>query len=92
MTGSRWAKSPQWLARDSADYDLAVACDTLIYFGDLEPVMKTVKMRLKPNGLFAFSVERGDHGLTASPIQVAMSIRKTTSPPPPAMQASACWV
>jgi len=49
-----------WLAQDGNSYDLIVACDTLIYFGDLEPVMSAVKMRLKPKGLFAFSVERGD--------------------------------
>jgi predicted TPR repeat methyltransferase len=51
-----------WLSRDADIYDLIVACDTLIYFGDLEPVMKAVKPRLKPGGLFAFSVERGDRG------------------------------
>ena len=49
-----------WLANDKNAYDLIVACDTLIYFGDLEPVMRAVKARLKPGGIFAFSVERGD--------------------------------
>ncbi|HWC62248.1 MAG TPA: methyltransferase [Rhizomicrobium sp.] len=56
------AEITQWLAQDSASYDVIVACDTLIYFGDLEPVMKAVKPRLKDKGLFAFSVERGDSG------------------------------
>jgi predicted TPR repeat methyltransferase len=51
-----------WMAQDREAYDLIVACDTLIYFGNLEPVMKAVKMRLKSGGLFAFSVERGDMG------------------------------
>jgi predicted TPR repeat methyltransferase len=56
------AEITQWLAQDKEVYDLVVACDTLIYFGDLEPVMKAVKARLKPGGFFAFSVERGDKG------------------------------
>lgn len=51
-----------WLERDKNDYDLIVACDTLIYFGDLELVLKRAKMRIKDLGLFAFSVERGEHG------------------------------
>jgi predicted TPR repeat methyltransferase len=56
------AELTNWLARDPARYELIVACDTLIYFGDLAPVMTAVKARLKDKGLFAFSVERGDAG------------------------------
>jgi predicted TPR repeat methyltransferase len=56
------AEVTQWLAEDREVYDLIVACDTLIYFGDLGPVMKAVKPRLKEGGLFAFSVERGEKG------------------------------
>jgi predicted TPR repeat methyltransferase len=39
-------------------FDLAVSADTLVYFGDLEPVFDAVKATLLPGGLFAFSVER----------------------------------
>jgi predicted TPR repeat methyltransferase len=49
-----------WLAQNSDDYDLIVACDTLIYFGELTPVMQGARSRLKDGGVFAFSVERGD--------------------------------
>src|SRR5262249_6683722 len=34
------AEVTQWLAQDKEAYDLIVACDTLIYFGDLGPVMR----------------------------------------------------
>ena len=54
------AELTAWLARDQTQYDLIVACDTLIYFGDLAPVVKAVRTRLKDNGLMAFSVERGE--------------------------------
>jgi len=49
-----------WLAQSQDYYDLIVACDTLIYFGDLAPVVKAVRKRLKEDGVMAFSVERGD--------------------------------
>jgi predicted TPR repeat methyltransferase len=54
------AELTSWLAQDQNYYDLIVACDTLIYFGDLAPVVKAVQKRLKEEGVLAFSVERGD--------------------------------
>lgn len=54
------AELTAWLVGDQAQYDLIVACDTLIYFGDLAPVVKAARTRLKDNGLMAFSVERGE--------------------------------
>ena len=54
------AELTDWLARDQEHYDLIVACDTLIYFGDLAPVVKAVRTRLKDAGVLAFSVERGE--------------------------------
>lgn len=48
-----------WLADCRKRYDLIVACDTLIYFGDLAPVLHAARSRLKENGVLAFSVERG---------------------------------
>ena len=69
------AELTAFLERDTGPYDLAVACDTLIYFGDLEAVMKRVKMRIRDLGVFAFSVERGD----AKPYRLSDSGRYTHS-------------
>jgi len=50
--------------------DLAVAADVLVYLGDLAPLFSAVARALKPDSLFAFSVERlegdGDYRLTES--------------------------
>ena len=57
------AEITAWLARAAADggrYDLVVACDTMIYFGDIAPVAKGVAAILNPGGLFVFTVERGE--------------------------------
>jgi predicted TPR repeat methyltransferase len=39
-------------------YDLLIAADTLVYLGDLEPVLSGAASRLKPGGFFLFTVER----------------------------------
>lgn len=39
-------------------FDLIVACDVLIYFGDLREVLQLAGQRLTPGGLLAFTVER----------------------------------
>lgn len=41
-------------------FDLALAADTLVYLGDLAPVMAAVRQALNPGGRFLFSVERCD--------------------------------
>ena len=41
-------------------FDLAVAADVLIYFGDLAPTFAAVHASLRPRGWFVFSVECGD--------------------------------
>jgi predicted TPR repeat methyltransferase len=41
-------------------YDLVVAADVLVYFGDLEAVTAAAARALKPGGLFAFTVERAE--------------------------------
>ena len=41
-----------------AQFDLAVAADVLIYFGDLRNVLATVWQALKPGGVIAFTVEK----------------------------------
>jgi predicted TPR repeat methyltransferase len=61
----------EWLGRGSQpEFDLIVACDTLIYFGDLSQVIGPAAKRLAPGGTLAFTVEKGAHdtpfGLTDS--------------------------
>ena len=57
------AEITAWLdaaARRPMRYDLIVACDTLIYFGDLGQVVTPAARLLADGGAIAFSVERGD--------------------------------
>jgi predicted TPR repeat methyltransferase len=57
------------LAAPKRPYDLILAADVLIYFGDLAPLMALVARALAPGGRFAFSTERVDvngYRLTAS--------------------------
>lgn len=46
-------------------YDIVVSADTLVYFGDLNEVFNAVNKALKPGGLFAFSVEALDDGISS---------------------------
>lgn len=41
-------------------YGLAIACDTLIYLGDLDPLFSAVERAISPNGWFAFSTEKSN--------------------------------
>ncbi len=41
-------------------FDLIVACDSLIYFGDLRSVLVPASRRLAARGVLAFTVERGE--------------------------------
>jgi predicted TPR repeat methyltransferase len=46
-------------------YDLILAADTLVYLGDLEPVVAHAVQRLYPGGHFLFTVEKEDgHGFS----------------------------
>ncbi len=45
------------LADGGADYDLILAADAFVYFGDLAPTFASVARRLKPGGFFLFTVE-----------------------------------
>ena len=54
------AEITAWLEAGSEQFDLITACDCLIYFGDLNRIVAAAARRLKPDGVFAFSVERGD--------------------------------
>jgi predicted TPR repeat methyltransferase len=46
-----------WLASGSELADLVTASDVLNYTGALPPILRAVKARLAPGGLFAFSLE-----------------------------------
>lgn len=48
------------LAARPARYDAIVACDVIVYFGDLGPVFTAAHAALRPGGLLAFSAERGE--------------------------------
>jgi predicted TPR repeat methyltransferase len=53
------AEITEWLAHaGDASFDLVVACDTLIYFGDLRQVVVPAAARLRAGGTVAFTVER----------------------------------
>jgi predicted TPR repeat methyltransferase len=47
-------------------YDLIVSADTLVYFGDLRPVIAAAARALRPGGLLVFTVERAGAGDRAS--------------------------
>jgi predicted TPR repeat methyltransferase len=45
------------LTRPGRSYDLILAADTMVYFGDLSPTFAGVTERLKPSGFYLFAVE-----------------------------------
>lgn len=47
----------RFLADKDGAYDLIIAGDVLVYFGDLTAVFAAVNKALKPNGLFIFNAE-----------------------------------
>jgi predicted TPR repeat methyltransferase len=44
----------------SEQYDLVMAMDVLVFFGDLTPIFERVKKVLRPQGLFILDLEKGD--------------------------------
>ena len=48
------------LSDASNDYDLVIAMDVLCYFGDLTDIFSKCRNALRPDGVFAFSVEKPD--------------------------------
>jgi predicted TPR repeat methyltransferase len=53
------AEITTWLEESRELFDLIASCDCLIYFGDLHRITAAAARRLKPNGIFAFTLERG---------------------------------
>ena len=45
------------LARSPSNFDLLVAADVLVYFGDLTPLFEAAAVALRPGGLWAFTTE-----------------------------------
>jgi predicted TPR repeat methyltransferase len=70
------AEITEWLDQTEGQFDLIVACDCLVYFGDLQPVAAGAAKRLKPGGWFAFTTERGEK----YPFHLADSGRYTHHP------------
>jgi predicted TPR repeat methyltransferase len=54
------AEITAWLGRSQQQFDLIVACDCFIYFGDLGQVAVPAAKVLRPGGVFAFTVEKGE--------------------------------
>ena len=51
------AELVEHLGKRTGAFDLAVAADVLIYFGDLAPVLAAVHRALRPRGSFVFTLE-----------------------------------
>lgn len=49
-----------FLAQGADAFDLIVAADVFVYFGDLAPVFAQVKRTLRPDGFFCFSTEASE--------------------------------
>ncbi|MCA9754598.1 MAG: tetratricopeptide repeat protein [Candidatus Eisenbacteria bacterium] len=49
----------EWTVRSAEQFDLVALADVLIYVGALGPLLESVRPRLAPGGLLAFTVERG---------------------------------
>jgi predicted TPR repeat methyltransferase len=54
------AEITAWLESSAQQFDLITSCDCLIYFGSLDRIVAAAARCLKPNGVLAFSLERGN--------------------------------
>lgn len=80
------AELTTWLAETQERFDLIMACDCLVYFGDLQPVAASAAGRLKPGGLLAFTTELGER----EPFHLSDSGRYTHHPCHVRQVAAAC--
>ena len=53
------AEACSFLRASSATFDLIVAADVVVYFGDLQDLFSAASNALRPGGLFVFSIEAG---------------------------------
>jgi len=51
-----------YLSDNSRQYDVAIAADVFVYFGDLTAVFELFGRSLRDDGIFCFSVESGETG------------------------------
>ncbi len=58
------AELTAFLSERPASYDLIASADTLVYFGDLEPVLTAAATALRPGGWLAFTVEQAEDDAT----------------------------
>lgn len=56
------AEGTAWLSTASEVYELIVAADVLVYFGDLAALFGAVRSALRGGGVFGFSVEANEAG------------------------------
>ena len=52
------AELTEFLARTDGRYDVIASADTLVYFGDLGPILHAARTALRPGGCFVFTLER----------------------------------
>jgi predicted TPR repeat methyltransferase len=57
---SVWVADIETVLRRTDGYDLLLAGDTLVYLGDMKPVLARARNALRPGGFFLFTVERKD--------------------------------
>ncbi len=65
------------LKAEPVPLDLVLAADVFVYVGDLRPVFAATAAVMKPNGLFAFTLQRGPYD---SDVRVGPDRRFTHSP------------
>ncbi len=56
------AELTEYLGRRAAAFDLIVAADTLVYFGELDDVLAAATRALRPGGVLVFTLEHAAAG------------------------------
>ena len=69
------AELTAFLSERPASYDLIASADTLVYFGDLEPVLTAAATALRPGGWLAFTVEQAEDEATPAGFRLNRSGR-----------------
>lgn len=64
-----------YLAQHRQAFDLAVAADVLVYFGELDTLFGQVRAALRPGGIFCFSTEALEPGVEAGEFRLLPSNR-----------------
>lgn len=69
------AELTEWLAATGEPFDLLFAADTLLYFGDLGPILGLSHRTLRSGGWLAFTVEAMPDGAVGGEVELATSGR-----------------